>query len=130
MFRHHLVIADNMLKVIEQSVVLDYLRKYYGKLAKTGYVKDVDAQRLVFWLFIIDFAEQMYLRLTDSDYTKINKAIINLFSSGSCILPYPYTRKDNLVVPNPWYLGKFNFRITEEGAWKRITEDEQYRFTQ
>lgn len=114
-----------MLLAVDKNNALGVLKKYFSALSNFGYVKHTIVRRYLLWLFLVDFVEQVYLYLTNEDYNKINKALICLFSSGSCLMPY-MTDRANVTFGEPIYMGRMTLRATEDGMW-RATEDGRLR---
>ena len=114
-----------MLLAIEKEQGKEFLDRYYAVLGATGYVKQPMVVRYLVWLFLVDFAELVYQCLTDDDYNLINDALIYLFSTGCCLLPYKYTRAP-IVFEEDAYIGNFNLRATEYAAL-RASMDERLR---
>ena len=122
-----------MLLAVEKDKAKAVLDNYLNTLGNTGYVKQPVVMRFLAWLFLLDFVELVYLKLTDEDYNTINKALICLFSSGMCLLPYgALTREDrsNIDIIDPSYMGTFNLRVTEDRQWRAIEDATNIRSTE
>lgn len=122
-----------MLLAVERDKAKGILDNYFTMLTNTGYVKRPAVKRLLAWLFLIDFVEMVYNLLTDEDYNKINRALICLFSTGCCLLPYDAIReidRSHLHTGGSGYMGTFNLRITEENQWRAAEDGETLRAAQ
>lgn len=122
-----------MLLAVEKDKAKAVLDNYFTALTNTGYVKQPIVMRFLAWLFLMDFVELVYSHLTDADYNLINKALICLFSTGACLLPYgALTREDrsNIYVADSSYMGTFNLRVTEEQQWRSAEGGTDYRVTE
>ena len=118
-----------MLLAIENNKAKSVLDNYFSMLAETGYVKRPVIQRFLAWLFLIDFVELVYDQLTDSDYNTINDALLCLFSTGCCLLPYNaiiQRSRSNITISESAYMGTFEIRATEQEMW-RIAENNDFR---
>lgn len=122
-----------MLLAIERDKAKAVLDRYFVALENTGYVKQPTVMRFLAWLFLLDFVELVYTHLTDADYNLINKALICLFSTGNCLLPYgALTREDlsNLYIADSSYMGTFNIRVTEDRQWRSVEDETDFRITE
>lgn len=118
-----------MLLAVQKDKAKAVLDGYYKALANVGYVKRPVVKRFLAWLFLVDFVELVYEHLTDADYNLINKALICIFNSGFCLLPYgALTRSFQKIVVGPsQYMGTFNLRITEDEKWRDAEEGDLFR---
>ena len=118
-----------MLLAVEKDKAKILLDNYFSMLSVTGYVKRPVVKRFLMWLFLVDFVELVYLHLTDDDYNLINEALICLFSTGCCLLPYGAITEErkNVTIGESSYMGTFNIRVTEQNQWRKAEEDIQFR---
>ena len=95
-----------MLGVIDKDKEYEILHGYFDMLSRMGYVKSCAVERLLMWLFIVDFAEMMKVKISEKDYKLINDALISLFSNGCCLMPYSYFAEESLTTNSvePWQL--------------------------
>lgn len=116
-----------MLAEIEKDKVKALLDNYFETLSKKGYVKKDIVRRFMVWLFLADFAEKVYTLLTNSDYNKINDALICLFSKNFCLMPYDLKRS-HFSVNDPLFQ-VFDLRITED-TMLRKSQSDLFRITE
>lgn len=120
-----------MLLAVEKDKAKDLLDNYFTMLSATGYVKHHVVKRFLMWLFLVDFVELIYNHLTDDDYNLINEALICLFSTGCCLLPYSALSQNiNDIYVSPSYMGTFNIRVTEKNQLRKAEEGIQFRATE
>ena len=120
-----------MLLAVEKDKGKAVLDNYFNTLFNTGYVKRPTVKRFLAWLYLMDFVEMVYTCLTDEDYNIINDALICLFSSGCCLLPYDAISENpsDVNISGSIYFGTFNIRETEMRQW-RIAENGEFRVTE
>lgn len=120
-----------MLVVIQREKGKKILDGYFEALSYTGYVKHPTVKRFLAWLFLVDFVELIYTRLTDEDYNLINRALACLFNGGSCLLPYDALENiaKNVFIANSQHMRTFDIRETEKEQW-RIAEDNATRIVE
>ena len=120
-----------MLQVIAEKKALRTLDRYFNVVEKTGYVKSDMLSRFLMYLFLIDFVEYTHDFFTQKDYDIVADALGYLFSTGSCLLPYPVFCTNRATVGRAHYMGTLRVRVTEgdrvQDREKRFTEDDYMR---
>ena len=116
-----------MIEVLEKDKAINTLNNYFSLLQSTGYVKHSATARFLMYMFIVDFVEQLYDLITECDYNIIRDALLKLFSTGCCLLPYAEFSSARTKIGEPTHSRIFSVRVTEENSWHRITEDERFR---
>ena len=118
-----------MVQLISKTKAEGYLVNYYDMLTKTGYVKDSMLKKLLLYIFLIDFVDELHFLITEKDYGFIDKALSRIFVNGGCLLPYPVFCTRRATLGSAGYMGDFVVRVTEDlnGNDKRITEQEDIR---
>ena len=116
-----------MLRVATDNKVLEALDNYLELVTKTGYVKGGMTNRLLAYLFLVDFTETLSIFFNDEDYRTVSEALGKLF--GNCLLPYPVFCTNRAKIGMPYYMGVLRNRITEDmlDNLDRYTEDEIIR---
>jgi len=118
-----------MIEVLEKEKVVKTLNSYFSMLQATGYVKPIATKRFLAYLFIVDFVEKVYDMLDEKDYNIIRDALLKLFSTGCCLLPYNLFCKNRVTIGQPVHSKVFAVRITEADSWHRVTENDKLRAT-
>ena len=115
-----------MVEVLDDKKVLSRISAYFDMLKQTGYVKDKMTFRLLLYIFLYDFVEELYDYFTEEDYNKLNALLLRLFADGGCLLPYETFGNCRVKIGSKRYEGVMVRRESEEGD-NRITEDEHQR---
>lgn len=102
-------IVDAMENLDELS--FQSLERYFTVLEKTGYMNDVDTNKLMLLLFLQEFLDTYSHYITEDDYNLINSIIVCLYST-SCLIPYVQYKK--LTEPLNDYILTVPIRTTEE----------------
>lgn len=113
-----------MISIIEKEKALPIVSNYFSLLSRTGYVKHDTVRRYLLYLFLIDFTEWVYPFITNEDYFTIDKALIQIFSGGGCLLPYQ-TIFTNRAKVGKAYVGVAHY--TGHTTVIRRTEDGELR---
>lgn len=114
-----------MVEVLEHKEVLSYLDRYYDYLEKSGYVKEKITDSYLLYLFLVDFVDLLYPYITDGDYAEIEQLLVEQFSAGYCMLPYPRFCTQCVTVGDPTMTQVHLRRSETEGL--RQTENEKLR---
>lgn len=117
--------GSDMVEVLEHKEVLGYIQKYFDYLEHSGYVREKVTDSYMLYLFLVDFVDLFYLYLTDADYAEIEKLLVEQFSAGYCLLPYPRFCSKCVTVGDPVKTGTHLRRSETEGL--RKTENENLR---
>lgn len=119
-----------MIQVLEKGKAIETLNRYFTTISATGYVKPIVVKRFLAYLFLVDFVEKIYEFLDESDYNFIRDALLKLFSTGCCLLPYELFCKNRTFIAESEHSNVFVVRIAEKDSWHRITEGDSYRTTE
>lgn len=114
-----------MLGLISEVKASEIVKGYLDELYSVGYVKKGIADKMLAYLFLIDFIDGTHAFITEEDYRKIEEMMSVLF--GNCLMPYPVFCANHATLGTTDYEGDFILRKTEVGDNNRITEDENYR---
>lgn len=107
----------------------DILKNYFNVLQEVGYIEHMTMGKIMAYLFLIDWLNDIASFVTEEDYNCINKAIKTLFANGDCLFPYPIFSLVRTVMGSADYEGELSPRITEDGVL-RASEDEMLRITE
>ena len=112
------IVSDKRLKTI--------LSNYYQMLGARGYVNPAAVDRIIIYLFLLDFIDSFAYFINDKDYDLINKVYRRIFSDGCCLMPYPVFNTKRATMGLSTLMGDFRFRWTEEDSedTSRITEED------
>ena len=114
-----------MLRVATENKVLEALDNYLELVTKTGYARKGMTDRLLAYLFLVDFTETMSIYFDEDEYRIVSGALSKLF--GNCLLPYPVFCTNRVKIGMPYYMGVLKNRVTEgtRAAYRkdRYTED-------
>ena len=122
-----------MLELIDDKKALGALKRYFGLLRHTGYVKSVTVRKYLAYLFMIDFAHYAFPFLDEDEYIMLDRFMKRTFTNGGCLLPYPVACTKKVTLGDNGYMGKLKVRRTEDyssiGIEKRdrSTEDDYLR---
>lgn len=115
-----------MIEYLNDKKILSRILAYFDMLKHTGYVKDKSTFRLLLYIFLYDFVEELYEYFTGEDYLKVNALLVRLFADGGCLLPYETFGNCRIKISVPGYDNVLTIRESEDGD-DRITEDEHLR---
>lgn len=93
------------------KLVSDALNRYFTVLESTGYISDVDTDKLILLQFLYGFIQEYQYYITEADYNKI-ASILQCLAGSSCLVPY-YEYKA-LSQPVTTYTLNVPLRATEE----------------
>ena len=116
-----------MLGLISEVKASEIVGRYFDDLYSVGYVRKGIADKVLAYLFLMDFIDSTHAFISEEDYGKIEEMMSVLFAGGSCLVPYPVFCTDHATLGTTDYEGDFILRKTEVGDYNRITEDENYR---
>lgn len=118
-----------MEKILNEKNAVALLERYFSALKKTGYVNGHITCRFLLYLFLIDFANTMFVFLDDKAYGNIYNLTTDIFSNAGCLMPYPTFCDGSMVAGMPYVMGFSNLRATEvlSGDKLRSTEDNNLR---
>lgn len=72
-----------------EDIVYNSIKSYFNALAKLGYMRNEEVNKLLALIIIEEFTYYDFKGLINKeDYMKINKSLYNLFGK-SCLIPYP-----------------------------------------
>lgn len=114
-----------MVEVLEHKEATRYLQKYYDFLENTGYVKEKVTDSYLLYLFLVDFVDMLYMYMSDEDYSEIEQLLVEQFSAGYCLLPYPRFCSQCVTVGDPLMTHVHLRRSETDGL--RQTEDNKLR---
>jgi len=118
-----------MLSVVEKDNAKAILDKYFGALMGRGYVKRDVVKRFIFWLFLLDFVEKVYMLLDNEDYNKISHVLDCIFYANNCLLSYKNIKSKIDMGDTSSLAVTFVLRKTELDMLRKA-QSEQFRVTE
>ena len=92
------------------DITYEALSRYFTVLEKTGYVNDVDVNKLLLLQYIQQFLIDFQGYITKDDYNVIGR-IIECLAGTTCLVPYLQYKQQSL--PNNNYISEMYVRIAE-----------------
>lgn len=108
---------------VSLTALKDILKNYYKVLQNVGYVKHDTMCKIMAYLFILDWLDDIASFVGEEDYDLIKKALRTLFVNGDCLFVYPVFSLVRTILGSADNEGLIYPRIDEEGTLRSSEDD-------
>jgi len=112
-----------MNQFVSLTSLKDVLKGYYKVLQNVGYVKHATMAKIMAYLFILDWLDDISSFVTEEDYLLIKKALRTLFVNGDCLFVYPVFSLVRTILGSADNEGLIYPRIAEDGTLRSSEDD-------